>query len=250
MSAFDEALHAYLADRKAEQFDAFMSVVGVAVEAARPALRRRAASLGTGLEIDDVIGQVVERAVEHLVEQWHGRAAFAFRREYGLSFEGWLLQILGRPGTGRRSGMIGEMIQSRRRKTALVVPMELDDLAVAADEPDDREEAIERAVVGLTPRDQFVIRAAFGLHPFVDLDAAAIARLARLVGFDAATVRKIARRAKTIARDGTEPATSLARADIAHLLDVGERQVGNIRTASLAQLMAAYSALAEEQSPA
>jgi len=234
----DQALHDQLASHRPEEFDAFMEAVYAAVHELRPRLMRFVRSLRTGLEAEDVVGLAVDRALDHLLDQWRGReTTFAFLPEHGLTFATWMLQIIGRPGAGRRSGVIGEMLRQRQREAAVIDwTADLDAVGTAAPAPEQAEdpaEHVERAVEALPARDQFVIRATFGLHGLGHLNADAIAQLARQVGFAPAAVRTIARRAKALR---AAPATTLSRGDIGLLLDVGDRQVGNIKAASLERL--------------
>jgi hypothetical protein len=243
----DEAIHGFLAAPKPADFDDFMKVVGSALNGIVPALRDRAAGFHTGLDVDDIVSRTVELAIGHLIGQWHGRdTKFEFLPKHQLSFKSWLEQILGRPGAGPRSGVIGEMIQERKRRAVVIDPnVDLDlvvsSFASAADERDERVDYIEFAVSRLPSYDQFVIRAAFGLHSFGDLDQTTIPQLARQAGFDGATIRKIARRAKGVRRDNDASSATLARTEIGLLLDLGDRQVGNIKVAGLDRLTTAYA---------
>jgi DNA-directed RNA polymerase specialized sigma24 family protein len=249
--ADDCAIHDFLERRPPDRFDAFMQAVGRALHAMLPSLKRKARRYGGAVDVDEAVGQAVERALTYLRGQYLGdAAAFRFDRSFGLSFQAWVLRILRlvaleqirkeKRSPSNAGGTGGDLEDLERAEPFAAVAA----AETVACETEVRWKAldIEALTDRLKPRQQFVVCADFGFHNEGPLDGAAIARLAAKVGLPAGEVRKMRQRAATVWPAGAKPAHRLSQAQIGRLLDVSERQVHNIKRDALNALRSGAAA--------
>jgi RNA polymerase sigma factor (sigma-70 family) len=247
MSAYDDdcAIHDLLERRAPDRFDAFMQVVGRALHAMRPSLKRRLRRYGSVIDADEAISAAIERAVTYLRGQYLGHdVQFRFARSFGLSFQAWVACIVrlvaleqikkGSRNPGNPSSTGDGPADVESVAAAETIESETEALKKALD--------IEALTEALKPRQQFVVRADFGFHDEGPLDGPAIVRLASKAQLPSREIRKMKRRAGAICPEGAKPSTRLSQAQIGQLLDVSERQVHNIKREALIALRAGAAA--------
>lgn len=240
----DDVLHDYLEAQDPAEFDAFIRALNKALTDALPAIRRKVENFrgnhGDNFDVDHVISQGIERALELLQAQYLGQnTKFRFERGHNLSFSGWILRIIGRPGGGVQSGFVGTELKKAARRTSRHAAFEDSEISFVENSPDDMHDAsasldLNGLLAQLPPNEQFVLRAEAGVHEFGPLTDGNVGMLARHVAFEPQEVRRIKRRARLLTARAVSP--RLSQTEIGALLDVGERQVYNIKRRAIQNL--------------
>ena len=243
MTKTDELLLDLLERRDPNEFDRFMAVVGQRLEEILPTLRWAARSFGANYDPDEVLSAALERGVTSLYDQFRGKkTTFVFSRQNNVTeLNVWLLCVIGRPGAGKRSGLIGTHIQRIKRERTLFVAITEDDTEIPdrGDEGASFEELSlrgEKELCLLRPQEQFIFRLGFGLHDESELGARSIAAIASRCGFPAREVNQIRRRAAMLFSGQEKPPKNLSQKQIGAMLDISDRQVGIIKAITLTAL--------------
>ena len=224
------------------RFDEFMSLVGERLEELMPKLRKIIRSYGSNFDHDEVLSQALERSVTYLWHQYAGKeTSFRFSRDAGVcELDAWVLCIVGKPGAKRRSGVVGAAIQRRKRnyKRLESIDEHCEQLADHSEttECQDINETVSKGIATLLPREQFVLRLELGLHDKIELTAKTITEIATSSGIAASEAKKIRRRSASLRLDEGHRREALTQNDIALLLDIGARQIRNLKAAGLETL--------------
>jgi hypothetical protein len=237
----DTVIAGYLERRDPAEFEAFLDTCGDAMMVYMPDVTAKLRRLHSVLDVNEVIGKSFERALENLTRQFHGEEDGYFFDPKVKKFRGWFLGVVGYPGQGRQSGVAGSEFNRFARERARQEPFEEALLIQSENNPsiDDEHsnlDALERALKKLRPRPAFVLRASYGVHTERLLDPIGIRRLALFVKLDDPTPRQLHRRAQHLFPPHHVPSETLTDSEIGALLDVGDRQVRNIKKAAIAEL--------------
>lgn len=208
-------------------------------------LRRITCSRDRNVDADEVLAMALEKGVTWLYRQLLGEETpFRFSRDNKVrNLDDWFLCIVGRPGAGARSGVVGAEIKRTKIERDRFKAMDnmdhepVDEAApptVSADDGASRD--LEAMIASLRPREQFVIRLDMGVHDKPALTAKSIGDIATASGFLASEVWKIRRRAVCLRLDPSKLTQTLTQTDIGLLLDVGPRQVRKLKTRCLEEL--------------
>jgi hypothetical protein len=207
------------------------------------AMRRELAELvRDGRRLDELIGVSFEQALLNLRSQFSGAEDGYFFDPKIKTFKGWFLGVVGYPGKRRLSGVAGSEFNRLARERARQGPFE-DALHVQSQDArsiegarEPRQDALEWALTKLRPRPAFVLRASYGVHGERLLDPTGIKRLALFVKLDDPSPRQLHRRAQLLFSHDHLPSEKLSDGEIGALLEIGDRQIRNIKKAAIAEL--------------
>ena len=246
----DQKILDYLERRDPCEFDDFMDIVEKRIAEILPELKRVIDSYGSNFDADEVLSKALDKAIRWLWDQFMGKETpFEFSRSHQLhTLDAWLLRVIGKPGSGPKSGVIGPAIQSFKRHSEKFQSIDLNPNLIVNEQfyeaVFDDCDMIEKAVLNLPVRQQFVIRLAFDLHKYHVLTVESIVELAKEIvstsnnssRFSVHDVSKIRRRAKTLRFDDSLRNCMLSQQDIGTLLDISSRQVRNLKADALEAL--------------
>jgi hypothetical protein len=95
---------------------------------------------------------------------------------------------------------------------------------------------LESALSKLPSREQFVMRAGSGVHQAGALNVDGVHRLAVMVRLNKPRPAVLRRRAQLLLANAQLPPARISAEEIGHLLEIGERQVRNIKKSALIAL--------------